>query len=159
MPSGVSWITQCLYAVVFCSRYTDIFSETSRWNFFFKVFYIFSSIYIIAIMRWIYPRTREREVAWKLGAAALVGSLLLAPFVMLIFEGKDYWSFFTVRLISCPHPADAWLTFSSGFGISLKSSNLSACCPSFSSSDKRTFPPSSIPSTLSRWPRTVLYTV
>ncbi len=51
-------------------------------------------------MRWLYPRTREREIAWKLGAAILAGSLLLAPFVMLIFEGKEQWSFFTVR--PCP---------------------------------------------------------
>ncbi|KAI3324768.1 ER lumen protein retaining receptor-domain-containing protein [Xylariaceae sp. AK1471] len=92
---GVSWITQCLYAVVFCSRYTDVFTETQPWNYFFKLFYIFSSIYIIAIMRWAYPRTREREIAWKLGAAILAGSLVLSPFVMLIFEGKDSWSFFT----------------------------------------------------------------
>lgn len=49
-------------------------------------------------MRYIFPRTREREIAWKLGAAILAGSLVLAPFVMLIFESKDYWSFFTV----CP---------------------------------------------------------
>ncbi|KAI0197683.1 ER lumen protein retaining receptor-domain-containing protein [Astrocystis sublimbata] len=92
---GVSWITQVLYAAVFCSRYTDIFTETSAWNVFFKAFYILSSIYIIAIMRWLFPRTREKEVAWKLGAAILAGSLLLAPFVMLIFEGKNQWSFFT----------------------------------------------------------------
>ncbi|KAJ2989346.1 hypothetical protein NUW58_g3514 [Xylaria curta] len=92
---GVSWITQVLYAVVFCSRYTDIFTETSTWNYIFKLFYILSSLYIIAIMRWIYPRTREREIAWQLGAGILGGSLLLAPFVMLIFEGKQQWSFFT----------------------------------------------------------------
>ncbi|KAI0397450.1 ER lumen protein retaining receptor-domain-containing protein [Xylariaceae sp. FL0594] len=92
---GVSWITQCLYAVVFCSRYTDIFSETSTWNYFFKLFYILSSIYIIVIMRYVFPRTREREIAWKLGAAILAGSLVLSPFVMLIFEGKRVWSFFT----------------------------------------------------------------
>ncbi|KAJ3565642.1 hypothetical protein NPX13_g7433 [Xylaria arbuscula] len=91
---GVSWITQVLYAVVFCSRYTDIFSETSSWNYFFKLFYILSSIYIIAIMRWLFPRTREKEVAWKLGAAILAGSLILSPFVMLIFEGKEQWRFF-----------------------------------------------------------------
>ncbi|KAI1827164.1 ER lumen protein retaining receptor-domain-containing protein [Xylaria intraflava] len=92
---GVSWITQVLYVVVFCSRYTDIFTETSKWNYFFKLFYILSSIYIIGIMRWVYPRTREREIAWKLGAAILAGSLVLSPFVMLIFEGKEQWRFFT----------------------------------------------------------------
>lgn len=95
---GVSWITQVLYAVVFCFRYTDIFRETSKWNLFFKLFYIISSIYIIAIMRWLFPRTREREIAWKLGAAILAGSLLLSPFAMLIFEGRTQWIFFTVRL-------------------------------------------------------------
>ncbi|KAI0007758.1 ER lumen protein retaining receptor-domain-containing protein [Xylariaceae sp. FL0662B] len=92
---GVSMITQVLYAVVFCSRYTDFFQETSTWNYFFKLFYIISSIYIIAIMRWMYPRTREREVAWKLGGVILVGSLLVSPFTMLIFESKARWSFFT----------------------------------------------------------------
>ncbi|KAI1191878.1 ER lumen protein retaining receptor-domain-containing protein [Nemania serpens] len=92
---GVSWITQVLYAVVFCFRYTDIFRETSKWNLFFKLFYIISSIYIIAIMRWLFPRTREREIAWKLGAAILAGSLLLSPFAMLIFEGRTQWIFFT----------------------------------------------------------------
>ncbi|RYP20414.1 hypothetical protein DL765_002790 [Monosporascus sp. GIB2] len=90
---GVSMITQILYAVVFCSRYTDLFSETYAWNVFFKVFYILSSIYIIVIMRWMFPRTREREIAWKLGAATFGGSLLIAPFVMIIFE--DLWNLFT----------------------------------------------------------------
>ncbi|KAI1501184.1 ER lumen protein retaining receptor 2 [Biscogniauxia marginata] len=91
---GVSMITQVLYAVVFCTRYTDLFVTRSTWNLFFKLFYIISSIYIIAIMRWRYPRTREREISWKLGAAVLGGSLLLSPFAMLIFEPKKSWSFF-----------------------------------------------------------------
>ncbi|KAK7757927.1 hypothetical protein SLS62_000305 [Diatrype stigma] len=88
-------ITQILYAIVFCSRYTDLFSETYAWNIFFKIFYILSSIYIIAIMRWQFARTREREIAWKLGAAALGGSLLISPFAMLILESKGSWSMFT----------------------------------------------------------------
>ncbi|KXJ91449.1 ER lumen protein retaining receptor-domain-containing protein [Microdochium bolleyi] len=87
---GVSMITQILYAVVFCSRYTDIFRETHAWNIIFKIFYIASSFYIVAIMYWRFPRTREREVAWKLGGAALAVSVLLSPFTMLIFE--DHWS-------------------------------------------------------------------
>lgn len=87
-------ITQVLYGVVFCSRYTDLFSEISSWNLFFKLFYITSSIYIVVIMRWVYPRTREREIAWKMGAAVLGGSLVISPFAMLIFEPS--WGFFTV---------------------------------------------------------------
>jgi hypothetical protein len=92
---GVSMITQILYAMVFCTRYTDLFTETHVWNVFFKIFYIVSSFYIIGIMRYKYARTREREMAWKLGAASLGGSLLISPFAMMIFESKDYWGIFT----------------------------------------------------------------
>ncbi|KAM0438664.1 hypothetical protein ACHAPT_001420 [Fusarium lateritium] len=83
---GVSLITQILYALVFCTRYLDIFSEKFPWNLIFKIFYITSSFYILGIMQWIYPRSREREIAWKIGAIILGGSFILSPFVMLIFE-------------------------------------------------------------------------
>jgi hypothetical protein len=88
---GVSLITQVLYATVFCSRYLDLPWETSRWNFLFKIVYILSSFYTIAAMRFLFPRSRERETAWKLGAAAFGGSLLVSPFVMMIFE--RHWGF------------------------------------------------------------------
>jgi len=88
---GVSLITQGLYAIVFCTRYLDIFTPQPLWNFLFKLFYISSSFYIIAAMQWIFPRTREREISWKVGAGVFAGSLLLSPFVMLIFE--NWWSF------------------------------------------------------------------
>ena len=42
-------------------------------------------------MQWVYPRSREREISWKVGAAVLGISLALSPFVMMIFEGS--WSF------------------------------------------------------------------
>ncbi|KAI3537438.1 ER lumen protein retaining receptor [Colletotrichum abscissum] len=88
---GVSLITQGLYALVFCTRYLDIFSEQSAWNFIFKIFYISSSFYIIGAMQWIFPRTRERELSWKVGAGVFGLSLVLSPFAMLIFE--SWWSF------------------------------------------------------------------
>ncbi|PHH63078.1 hypothetical protein CDD81_6323 [Ophiocordyceps australis] len=88
---GVSFITQTLYALVFCTRYLDIFVESSAWNLLFKIFYITSSFYILGIMQWVYPRTRERELSWKMGAGVLGGSLVLSPFVMLIFQ--NIWSF------------------------------------------------------------------
>ncbi|KAL0935144.1 ER lumen protein retaining receptor [Colletotrichum truncatum] len=88
---GVSLITQGLYAVVFCTRYLDIFSEQIAWNFLFKLFYITTSFYIIGIMQWVYPRSREREIAWKVGAGAFGGSLLISPFAMLILE--NFWTF------------------------------------------------------------------
>ncbi|KAL2127935.1 hypothetical protein VTI74DRAFT_9948 [Chaetomium olivicolor] len=90
---GVSLLTQLFYALVFMTRYTDLFRESYAWNYFFKVFYLLSSFYTIAIMRYVYPRTREREVAWKLSALILVACLVLSPFVMLIFHPSRYWSF------------------------------------------------------------------
>ncbi len=91
---GVSLITQILYAVVFCTRYLDIFHENSQWNFFFKIIYIASSLYIIGIMQWIYPRTREREISWKIGAGCLAVSAVLAPPAMLLLESR--WGFLTL---------------------------------------------------------------
>ncbi|KAI1459587.1 ER lumen protein retaining receptor-domain-containing protein [Annulohypoxylon moriforme] len=91
---GVSFITQVFYAIVFCTRYTDFFHEKSSWNYFFKLFYVVSSFYILIIMRWLFPRTREREISWKLGAVVLMGSLFISPFTMLIFDKGDLWGFF-----------------------------------------------------------------
>ncbi|KAK4128692.1 hypothetical protein N657DRAFT_639183 [Parathielavia appendiculata] len=90
---GVSLLTQLFYALVFITRYTDLFRESFAWNYFFKVFYLLSSFYTIAIMRFVYPRTREREVAWKLSALILVGVTVLSPFIMMIFDESRHWSF------------------------------------------------------------------
>lgn len=98
-PAGVSFITQILYCVVFLSRYTDVFGANQvLYNRIFKIFYILSSFYIIGVMQWTFPRTRERELAWKLGAACFFGSLLISPFTMLIFQSGGEWSFFYVSL-------------------------------------------------------------
>ncbi|KAI5459164.1 ER lumen protein retaining receptor [Mariannaea sp. PMI_226] len=90
---GVSLITQILYALVFCTRYLDIFVENSPWNLVFKIFYIASSFYILGVMQWLFPRSREREIAWKIGAFILGGSFALSPFTMMIFE--SVWGFRT----------------------------------------------------------------
>ncbi|KAK5992421.1 HDEL receptor [Cladobotryum mycophilum] len=90
---GVSLITQALYAVVFCTRYLDLYKETSAWNAIFKVVYIITSFYILGVMQWAYPRSREREISWKLGAVVLAGALALSPFMMMIFERR--WGFLT----------------------------------------------------------------
>ncbi|KAL7901743.1 ER lumen protein retaining receptor domain-containing protein [Trichoderma sp. SZMC 28014] len=92
---GVSLITQGLYALVFCSRYLDLFAERSAWNAIFKVTYIVTSFYILGVMQWLFPRSREREISWKLGAFILGGSLALSPFIMMIFESKRRWGFLT----------------------------------------------------------------
>ncbi|KAL9084498.1 MAG: hypothetical protein Q9159_005194 [Coniocarpon cinnabarinum] len=43
----------------------------------------------------VFARTRERERSWKLGAAVLLGSALIAPFVMMIFRSRklEKWNF------------------------------------------------------------------
>jgi len=101
--AGVSLITQVFYAAVFITRYTDLFQETWLWNYFFKVFYLLSSFYTVGIMRFVYPRTREKEIAWKMGALILAGSLLLSPLVMMTFSPR--WSFTEVGSSSFGTPA------------------------------------------------------
>ncbi|KAH7347036.1 ER lumen protein retaining receptor-domain-containing protein [Pyrenochaeta sp. MPI-SDFR-AT-0127] len=89
---GVSLITQVLYALVFGTRYLDIFTSSATkdgwhtWNFTLKIFYTLSSLYIIFLMTSVYARTREREKAWKFGMYCLLGSVVVAPFWYLIFK-------------------------------------------------------------------------
>lgn len=93
---------------MFLARYTDVFGANQYlYNRIFKIFYICSSFYIIAVMQWMVPRTRERELSWKLGAACFFGSLLMSPFTMLIFQDKVEWSFYYVstRCYKLPSPA------------------------------------------------------
>lgn len=85
-------ITQSLYIAVFVTRYINLFwvpPSASYWNFVLKNFYIGSSIYIIFIMMRVFPRTREREKAWKFGGLCAGGSLVAAPLVTLIFRGSN----------------------------------------------------------------------
>ncbi|KAG5950690.1 hypothetical protein E4U53_004587 [Claviceps sorghi] len=88
---GVSLITQGLYALVFCTRYLDVFREKILWNLLFKIVYIVSSFYTIAVMQWVFPRSRERELSWKMGASVLTVAAVSSPFLMMMFEKK--WNF------------------------------------------------------------------
>ncbi|PLB45665.1 hypothetical protein P170DRAFT_449314 [Aspergillus steynii IBT 23096] len=88
---GVSLLTQILYAMVFVFRYLDLI-RPHNWKepylVFFKLFYIASSFYIIYIMMRVFPRTRERERAWKLALGSIAVALVLAPILNLIFYGE-----------------------------------------------------------------------
>ncbi|MCJ1484079.1 hypothetical protein MMC06_004247 [Schaereria dolodes] len=44
----------------------------------------------------VYARTREREKAWKMGIFCLAGSMIAAPFIMMIFRRKSGWSIMEV---------------------------------------------------------------
>ena len=48
----------------------------------------------------VYARTREREVAWKLGAYCLGGSLIAAPIVNLIVRESGKHGPFRVRILA-----------------------------------------------------------
>lgn len=95
---GVSLLTQLLYAVVFVTRYLDLlnpdtwsirtYGKAVIWNVSFKLFFITSAFYTIFIMMKVFPRTRERERAWKLGTYSVLGSIVLSPIAILIFEGR-----------------------------------------------------------------------
>lgn len=69
------------------------------WNLSFKFFYLSSSFYIVFIMMKVYPRTRERERAWKLGIYSVVGSLVMAPIMMTITKDWPNQWFLEVRTI------------------------------------------------------------
>jgi len=91
----VSLITQALYLLVFGVRYLDLLwtpPSFSYWNFVLKILYIMTSAYIVFLMMRVYARTRERERAWKLGGWSLGGSLIAAPVVTLVLEGKAGFS-------------------------------------------------------------------
>ncbi|KAF2201008.1 ER lumen protein retaining receptor [Delitschia confertaspora ATCC 74209] len=118
---GVSLITQALYALVFCTRYLDIFTSPvgsdvwPLWNFCLKIFYTLSSFYIIFLMTSVYARTREREKAWKYGLYCLGGAIVISPFWWLIFsmykaipgkttKGKFLWVFSEILESVCVIP-------------------------------------------------------
>lgn len=88
----MSFITQSLYLLTFATRYLDIFWTSpfsNLWNFIFKVFYLTSSLYILAQLR-LYPRSREQERGWRLGGLALLGCTLAAYPICAI--AKKTWA-------------------------------------------------------------------
>lgn len=134
------------YAIIFLTRYTDIFQENIIWNLLFKLFYIFSSFYIIFLMQYKYSRTRELELSWKLGAVVFVGSFLLTPFVYWIsmYSVHSYaGGFSSVSLLFAALPCSVHTHANpvSSFGTFHKSSSPSAFSLSFSCFARPTSPP------------------
>ncbi|KAG0638428.1 ER lumen protein retaining receptor-domain-containing protein [Tuber brumale] len=77
---GISLLTQMLYALVFLTRYTDIFSpDASTYVTIFKWTYILTSFYIIYVMLRVFKRSREEEKEWRVAAVVLAISFVLAP--------------------------------------------------------------------------------
>ena len=104
---GVSLITQTLYTLVFVTRYSDLWLPHRidlpsphhalwYWNLVLKLLYIASSLYTVFVMMKVFARTREREKAWKMAVYCFGGAIASAPFVCMVFESKDRWTFFEV---------------------------------------------------------------
>jgi len=111
---GVSFLTQLLYAIVFVTRYLDLI-EASQWSswylVFFKIFYILSSFYILFLMTTVFPRTREKEKAWKFALFSVAGSAAAAPLVILLYKSYPYhwilevfWAFSIILESVCVLP-------------------------------------------------------
>jgi ER lumen protein retaining receptor len=76
------------------TRYLDLLwvpISHSYYLFAWKILYIVTSIYILALMR-VYPWSPERPKARRLGIYCLAGSLIGTPFVMLIFS-RETWHY------------------------------------------------------------------
>ncbi|KAJ6569496.1 ER lumen protein retaining receptor-domain-containing protein [Mycena capillaripes] len=91
---GISFLTQAMYALVFVTRYLDLVHFISIYNTMFKVIYIVSAFYVLGLMRWVYPRTPESQMALRtagiLLAATGVFSLVINYRFVLI---EILWSF------------------------------------------------------------------
>ncbi|KAF9885738.1 hypothetical protein FE257_012623 [Aspergillus nanangensis] len=107
---GVSLLTQMLYAMVFVTRYLDLF-RAGGWaipyNVFFKLFYIASSFYIIYIMMKVFPRTRERERAWKLAMGSVGIAIVLGP-ILAVLLGNEGWHFHWFTETTVPTVIDSY---------------------------------------------------
>ncbi|KAJ7727542.1 ER lumen protein retaining receptor-domain-containing protein [Mycena maculata] len=91
---GISFLTQAMYALVFVTRYLDLVHFISFYNTTMKLVYIISAFYVLFLMRWIYPRTPESQLAWRVAGI----SLAVAGVFSLLFNyqfslTEILWSF------------------------------------------------------------------
>jgi hypothetical protein len=97
MTTGVSLLTQLLYAIVFISRYLDLllpYTWSNHYNLLFKLTYIATSLYILFLQYRVFPRSRESETQWKLAGLILAFAVVTAPIFHAIFRDRAYsWSF------------------------------------------------------------------
>ncbi|KAJ7113569.1 ER lumen protein retaining receptor-domain-containing protein [Mycena epipterygia] len=92
---GISFLTQAMYALVFVTRYLDLSTRfVSIYNSLFKVVYIISAFYVLGLMRWIYPRTPESQMAWRAAGISLAAACLFAFVFNYNFSLTEVlWSF------------------------------------------------------------------
>ncbi|KAJ7692866.1 ER lumen protein retaining receptor-domain-containing protein, partial [Mycena rosella] len=93
--AGISFLTQAMYALVFLTRYLDVgFRFVSIYNIAAKIAYIISALYVLMIMRWIYPRTPESQMAWRVAGISLAVACLFSLVFNYRFTLTEIlWSF------------------------------------------------------------------
>ncbi|KAL6590141.1 ER lumen protein retaining receptor [Neocallimastix californiae] len=93
--SGISFKSQVLYVVVFCTRYLDIFTNyVSIYNTVMKIFFLCSSIFIVYLMKF------KLQATWQPSLDTFKVEFLIIPsaILALIFNHKFtileiLWSF------------------------------------------------------------------
>jgi len=99
---GVSLLTQALYALVFLTRYIDLFLVPplmSKYLTFFKITYIVSSLYTVYILLRVFPRSRESESQWRLASYLLLLSAVAAPVFQHFFARTSDGLWFVVETL------------------------------------------------------------
>ncbi|KAK7414204.1 endoplasmic reticulum retention protein [Neonectria punicea] len=76
--SGISFKSQALYMFVYITRYLDIFTGNSVYNFMFKVLFLGSQGYIIYLMTNAYKPTNDPNVDTFRVQYLLIGAVVLA---------------------------------------------------------------------------------
>ncbi|KAI6407875.1 hypothetical protein MCOR20_005626 [Pyricularia oryzae] len=92
--SGISFKSQCLYLLVYITRYLDLFSTSSIYNVIFKILFIGLQSYIIYLMATAYKPTNDPNVdtfrvQYLLGGAFVMA--ILFPYAWTLWE--ILWAF------------------------------------------------------------------
>ncbi|KLU93053.1 hypothetical protein MAPG_11992 [Magnaporthiopsis poae ATCC 64411] len=92
--AGISFKSQCLYLLVYVSRYLDLFITTSIYNVIFKILFISAQGYIIYLMTNAYKPTNDPNVdtfrvQYLLGGAAVMA--IVFPYYWTLRE--MLWAF------------------------------------------------------------------
>nr|CAG8650055.1 14655_t:CDS:2 [Entrophospora candida] len=93
--SGISFKTQLLYAIVFITRYLDLFTTwISLYNTLMKIFFIATSIYILYLMKYKFRATYDPSldtfrIEFLLGPSLILALLLNYCFIFL----EILWTF------------------------------------------------------------------
>ncbi|ORX83195.1 putative er lumen protein retaining receptor [Basidiobolus meristosporus CBS 931.73] len=94
--AGISFKTQLLYAIVFTTRYLDLFTHFtySAYNTLMKIFFLGSSFYILYLIRKKYPTTYSAEkdklrLEYFIGPSALFALLFAAKYTTM----EIMWTF------------------------------------------------------------------